>query len=239
MAKREPWFPVKRDEVLNMAQVWAAAIRIHGARWNMFPNSLGPMVDTELEAKIAEAGAILARVKGDERGSEVLTAECNRIFGELEALMRLRKNTYFRSPPLLDEDYVLLLLKIPNRSPTPIPAPITHARIIISSRGVRQHTLRLGPDPSEVAPDPRSFERYDVAMGIYLNGQPSLGDEREMTAIPALVKDLPSVWATTRSINHITLPEGSSGMTAYYSVRHVNAKGEPGPWSDIVSRVIP
>jgi hypothetical protein len=65
------------------------------------------------------------------------------------------------------------------------------------------------------------------------------GGEREMTAVPALVKDLPSVGATGRSVNHITLPEGSSGLTAYYPVRHVNAKGEAGPWSGIVSRVIP
>jgi hypothetical protein len=222
-----------------MAQVWCEAIRAHGARWGWPASGLGPLTDAELDAKTAEAEAILTRVKGDERGSQVLTAECNRIFGELEALMRLRKNTYFHSPPLVDEDYVLLLLRIPDRIPTPIPAPITHARIIISSRGTRQHTLRLGPDPGEVAPDLRSLERYDVAMGIYLNGQPSLGDHREMTAVPALVKDLPYVWATGRSINHITLPEGSSGLTAYYSVRHVNAKGEAGPWSDIVSRVVP
>jgi hypothetical protein len=239
MAENNNWLPRSRDGVLNMAKVWAQAIRVHGARWGWPASGLGPLEDAELEAKIAEAEAILVRVKGDDRGSRVLTTECSRIFGELEALMRLRKNTYFRSPPLVDEDYVLLLLKIPDRTPTPIPPPITHARVLISSRGVRQHALHLGPDPSEAAPDKRSFERYDVAMGFCLNGHDSLGDHREMTSVPVLVKDLPYVWATGRSINHITFPEGSSGMTAYYSVRHVNGKGEAGPWSEIVSRVIP
>jgi hypothetical protein len=67
---------------------------------------------------ITAAETILAQLDSPDR-TTVITAEANRIFGELAAHLRFIKDRYIKTPPLLAEDCSSLLLNLPDTTRTP------------------------------------------------------------------------------------------------------------------------
>ncbi|MDR2551862.1 MAG: hypothetical protein LBD31_01660, partial [Treponema sp.] len=86
--------PYRRDDVLNMGQVWMTVMAQKGAAWGIPQTevlALGDLVST--------ASAALATAKGSDRNHKT-TAACKAAFKALIAKLRFLKERYVHAPPL-------------------------------------------------------------------------------------------------------------------------------------------
>jgi hypothetical protein len=230
------WLPGSREGQLNMAKVWIAVT----SRLNSNNSAVViPAIDiTELTTLIGLAESILQAALSNER-TPIITAECQRIFGELVQKMRYIKDRYFKNPPLVDEDFTALLLKMPDHTRTPRGIPRAQMTAEIGRSGTSMLILQYGyAEGTENLADPHTDIRYQVRYGVLPPpGVPATGIE--LTTHPTTPEELPIVFASKRRKDIITFNPGDSGKTAYFCIRLENGVGGYGPWCPLFSAIIP
>jgi hypothetical protein len=82
MPAKKDWLPHARTEQLNMAKIWLAALTAKKTEWSVPQTAIDG-----LQPLIAAAETILTQLTSPDR-TTVITAEANRVFGELTSLMR-------------------------------------------------------------------------------------------------------------------------------------------------------
>jgi hypothetical protein len=216
-----------------MAKVWDAVIAAKMTLWNIPQN-----VYQDLQALIAPAETILAQLDSPDR-TTVITAEANRIFGELTAHMRFIKDRYFKTPPLVAEDYLSLLLNLPDTTRTPRGDPRAQVTAEIKRSGTDMLILVYKyAEGTEHLADPHTDISRQVRWGLLPPpGIAPIGTD--LTKVPTDSKELPEVFDTHRKTDIINFPIGSSGKTAYFVIRLHNGKSGYGPYCPIFSAVVP
>jgi hypothetical protein len=233
MANSGNWLPGTREAQLNMAQVWLTVIPIRGSGWSIPAPEL-----QELTACVSNAAAILQTALSGDR-THTITTECQRLFGELVAKMRFIKDRYFKTPPLMDEDYTALLLKVPDttRSPRGDPKAQMTAEIRRSGTNMLILAYRYAEGTEHLA-DPHTDVSRQVRSGLLPPpGITPVGTD--LTKVPTTPEELPDVFDTKRKTDYIYFPPGSSGKTAYFEIRIHNGKSGYGPWCPMFSAVVP
>ncbi|MDR2551629.1 MAG: hypothetical protein LBD31_00465, partial [Treponema sp.] len=76
------WVPGRRDDVLNMGQVWMTVMAQKGAAWGIPQTEITALVEL-----VGTASAALATAKGSDRNQRT-TAACRAAFGALVKKMR-------------------------------------------------------------------------------------------------------------------------------------------------------
>jgi hypothetical protein len=193
---------------------------------------------TELSTLTSAADTILQAALSNER-TPIITAECQRIFGELVAKMRYIKDRYFKSPPLVDEDFRALLLRVPDHTRTPRGIPRAQMTAEIGRSGTAMLILLYAyTEGTESLADPHTDVRYQIRYGVLPPpGTPATGIE--LTVHPTTPEELPIVFASKRRKDIITFNPGDSGKTAYFCIRIENGIGGYGPWCPLFSAIIP
>jgi hypothetical protein len=216
-----------------MAKVWYTVMDAKKALWNIPQTVL-----TELQALIAPAETIAAQLTSPERTS-VITAEANRIFGELAAHMRFTKDRYIKSPPLLAEDFASLLLNQPDTIRTPRGDPRAQMTAEIRRSGTDMLILAYRyAEGTEHLADPHTDISKQVRWGLLPPpGIAPAGDD--LSKVPASPLELANVIDTRRKMDIVNFPIGSSGKTAYFCIRLFNGKSGYGPWCPIFQAVVP
>jgi hypothetical protein len=227
------WLFNNREGQLNMAKIWAAAIPIRGVNWGI------PLILlTELATCITNAEAILQIALSSDR-TQVITMECQRLFNELVQKMRFIKDRYFKSPPLLDEDFTALLLKVPDSTRSSRGTPKAQITAEIGRSGTAMLILRFKyAEGTESFADPHTDVRYQVRYGVL----PPPGVEptgTDLTQVPTSPEELPIVFATKRKKDIINFNPGDSGKIAYFEIRIENGVGQYGPWCPMFHTVVP
>jgi hypothetical protein len=97
-----------------MAKVWQNSMGVHQTQWALPPAGIA-----ELNPLIVQAENILAQLVVSPDRTSVITAKANRIFGELCAHLGFIKDHYFKSSLLVEEDFISLLLNIPDTTRMP------------------------------------------------------------------------------------------------------------------------
>ena len=230
---RIKWLPYSRDEILKMAQVWENVTSIKGAAWNI-PNT----VIAELHDRFTEAKAAYEAAAASER-TQVLTARINEAFAKLEACMRDMKDRYFKTPPLLNEDLISLLLKPRDGVMTTVPRPRSHPLIILSYEGYNSVVLNISVMLGENVP---LDSHVEVFRGVMPQGGATLeeaaGPKRYLMRPPSSGEDLFKLIDTKRKRETIGFPPEEGGKVAYFCARYVNEKGEAGPWGPVAGAII-
>jgi hypothetical protein len=233
MAYNKDWLPTSRSGQLNMAKVWTTALNAKKAAWNV-PQT----VIDELQPLITSAETIFGQLESPDRTS-VITAEANRVFGGLAAHMRFIKDRYFKSPPLVNEDYTSLLLNIPDMTRTPRGDPRAQTTAEIRRSGTDMLILAYKyAEGTEHLADPHTDISKQLRWGLL----PPHGDTpagTDLTKAPTDPLELPNVIDTHRKTDIINFPVGSSGKTAYFCVRLHNGKSGYGPWCPIFQAIVP
>jgi hypothetical protein len=218
-----------------MARVWVTTIQTRGAAWGIPAASV-----TELQSAITEAEAILQTALSAER-TAAITTECQRLFGILVEKMRFIKDRYFKTPPLVAEDYTALLLKTPdtNKSPRGIPKAQMTAEVGRSGTAMLILYYKYAEGTESLA-DPHTDVRYQVRYGVL----PPPGIEAagtDLTKAPVKAEELPVVFSTKRRKDIIMFNATDSGKTAYFDIRIENGTGEDGygPWCPIFHAIVP
>jgi hypothetical protein len=216
-----------------MSKVWLAALTAKKTAWNI-PQTV---IDS-LPPLITAADAVLAQLDSPDR-TTVITAEANRVFGELTSLMRFIKDRHFKTPPLVDEDYTSLLLNIPDTTRTPRGDPRAQMAAEIRRSGTDMLILAYKyAEGTEHLADPHTDISKQLRWGLL----PPRGDtpaRTELAKAPVDPLELPNVIDTHRKTDIVTFPVGSSGKTAYFCIRLHNGKSGYGPWCPIFQAVVP
>jgi hypothetical protein len=216
-----------------MAKVWANVLQNKATAWGIPAGTL-----PELQASITESDGILQKALSADRTSAI-TAECNRLFGVLVGKLRFIKDRYYKTPPLLDEDYTELLLKVPDTTRSQRGAPKAQKTAEIGRSGAAMLILHYKyAEGTENLADPHTDIRCQVRYGVL----PPPGIEptgTDLTKVPATPEELPIVFATKRKKDIINFNTNDSGKTAYFAIRIENGTGEYGPWCPMFHAIVP
>lgn len=230
------WYPSRRSDQILMAKNWEYQITTWGALWGI-PEA----VKTKLKNLRVKAESDLLLATGANPTRENIQ-KCNDTFKELAACMRDIKDRYFKKPPLKNEHFIALGLKIPDAIKTTVPCPEGRSSAAISYPGPCQLRLRMhrikGTDT-----DKRAEYGRRIYWGIMPHGGATLeqaaGSEHYLMSPPVSGKELFHSMFSRRAKETIEFMPEDSGRTAYFCIRYENSKGEAGPWGPIISGIIP
>jgi hypothetical protein len=129
---------------------------------------------------------------------------------------------------LTDADRDLLRLPIPDRHPTPIPPPNRPPEGRADTSVHQRHTLHV-IDTLEVRPRgglPGGVAAFETWRFV---GNTMPTDESAFA------------YVATSTVTHLVIDYALAevGKTVWYRFRWVNARNQPGPWSEIICAVIP
>jgi hypothetical protein len=143
-------------------------------------------------------------------------------------VVRPYAQTISLNPGVSSSNKIALGLNPRTSTPAPIAAPVTYPNITIVSANSLSHIISFRDSAS--SPSVKA-KPYGV-LQMYLYG----------TASATAITD-PSVLGflggKTKSPFTQTWPSGARGETAYYAARWVTRTGKLGPWSPIVSFIVP
>jgi hypothetical protein len=227
------WLPHARVGQLNMAKVWLTVLNAKKSAWGI-PQT----VIDDLQPLILAADTVLAQLTSPDRTS-VITAEANRIFGDLAAYLRFIKDRYFKTPPLIAEDYPSLLLSIPDATRTPRGDPRAQVTAEIRRSGTDMLILAYKyAEGTEHLADAHTDVSKQLRWGLL--PPPGIAPAgAELAGPPGDPLALPQVIDTRRRTDLINFPVGSSGKTAWFCIRLHNGKSGYGPWCPLFSAVVP
>ncbi|MDR1865833.1 MAG: hypothetical protein LBR08_09730 [Bacteroidales bacterium] len=191
-------------------------------RWEVPPQSfavLQPLTDAlEAAAEVSEDAATRTSAAIKKR-NEARTA--------LERELRpFVQGKLIHNKLVTDDDLTAMALPVHDSTPTHHPAPHSRPAIEVKATNNRQHTVSALNQQTGKKNKPE--DAYGVRYCHEIRDTP-----------PLKASDLRhSVFS--RKTTHVTdYDEEDRGKTAYYAACYENSKGEAGPYSDIISAIIP
>jgi hypothetical protein len=241
MGRSVHWLPGKREDQIVMAQRWNEVLETKATEWSV------PQAEvTALAGLTSIAAKQLAIAKTSDRAA-VVTAQGRKAFKELVAKMRFIKNRYFHKPPFIDADFVLLMLKPPNSIRTEVPTPVDQPGLEITKWAL--HLLGFRYFVATDKGGSRSNKRVRVHYGLVAPGAPVItgtpsfkrlaGKVHILSEPPRTADDLPDSFFMRRVNDTLDFPPEASGKICYLAALFENGSGEEGPWSAMISAVVP
>jgi len=233
---RSDWFPSRRSNQILMAKNWEYQITTWGELWGVPEEPAAKLRSLRLRA---ETDLLLATGANPTKEN---TQRCADSLKELQTHMRDFKNRYFKRPPLKNEHFIALGLKVPVSVKSPVPRPPGTAGAKTSHPGIRQIRLRMFHiDGTE--PDVRAEYGRRIYWGVMPHGgatvEQATGKEHYLMKVPVSGEELVHSKFSRRTKETIEFAAEDSGSTAFFSIRYENGKGEAGPWGPVFSAIIP
>ncbi|MHC6203341.1 hypothetical protein ACYULU_09125 [Breznakiellaceae bacterium SP9] len=226
------WLPTHREGQLNMANVWLSVISSH-ANWNV------PTADADELALYATNAQNILAISLSADSTAATTAECHRLFAVLIEKMRFIKDRHYKSPPLVDENYISLLLKIPDHIRTLRGTPRAQRTAEIGRSGTAMLILHYKyAEGTESLADTHTDIRNQIRYGLL----PPPGVEpsgSDLLKVPTTPEELPIVFASKRKKDFVYFTPNDSGKTCYFEIRISNDKDGYGPWCPLFHAIVP
>jgi hypothetical protein len=147
-------------------------------------------------------------------------------FTALTRQMRYLHGRKFFSPPMEDSDYMRLGLNPPDHIRTEHTIVSELVEFEIRLRGIRELVVNFWVKGSEGRAKPAGFEGAVIVWDV-------------LDAPPELPTDLAHHTMASRTPHVLEFPETDRGKTVYIAIQWQNERGNTGPWSEILSAVIP
>jgi hypothetical protein len=125
-----------------------------------------------------------------------------------------------------DDDLIAMGLPVHDRTPTKHPAPHSRPALEVTPTNNREHTVRAANQLT--GKDTKPADAYGVRYVSDIRDTPPLNAD-----------DLRHSVFSRKTTRVYEYSEENRGKTAYYASCYENSKGDTGPWSDIVSAIIP
>jgi hypothetical protein len=130
------------------------------------------------------------------------------------------------NPNVTDEDRRIMGLTVHDTKPTPVPPPATEP----------EATYKM-PSPGVVEIDFRNKDEKGHAKLYGIHGAETVWGVLDVA--PVDWSELPHSAFATHSPLRLTFSGHERGKTLYFAVRWENTRGEKGPWTDILSAIVP
>jgi hypothetical protein len=144
-----------------------------------------------------------------------------------EAPLRILIKAYVTYNPLVgDEDRVNMGLPIHSEARTPAPVPTTYPEMEVDSSVIRRLSIHFRDSGGDKKAKPAGVHGAEIRWAI-------------LPAPPAKVSEVTNSAFDTRTPFTLAFEEDQRGKTVYFCLCWENTRGEKGPWSEIVSAIVP
>jgi hypothetical protein len=143
-----------------------------------------------------------------------------------EKVARPFVNQYLKFEPVTDADRVNISIHNKDTILTPIPKPPTRPAFTLRAYGNRVVRIDFWDEGASTKARPYGYDGAIVHWALL--------DEP-----PARPDDLASHFKATKRPYDLEFSEDQRGKTLYVALRWENDKGDLGPWSDILSTIVP
>ena len=203
-------------------KVFIACLVTNGARLN-----LPAEVITELQALLAIWEAKFAVAENPATATKAATREKNEAREALETKVRAVNREYLMYNHLLtDADRENMGLPIHKTTHTPVPAPTTIPEFTVDTSVIRNLKINFRDAGSSSKAKPDGVHGAEIRWNI-------------QDAMPASIDELGHSSFDTHTPFTLAFDENQRGKSVYFCLRWENAKGDKGPWSEIVKAIIP
>jgi hypothetical protein len=125
-----------------------------------------------------------------------------------------------------DADRRTMGLPVYDRTPTHARVPATRTEMDIVFSQILKHILHVRDSESKSAGKPPHVIGFELWRRVGGDTEPTF-DEMQLVEL------------ATRSPHTLEYPSADRGKLVWYASRWVNTRGEKGPWSEIVSAIVP
>jgi hypothetical protein len=215
------FFPKRDANLLEWLKNFSSVLSEHSEAWGI-PVSAASGLATKVAAYEAAYEAAIG-----ENGTKALILEKNEKRDTLKADVRNMKNKHIDyNDAITDPDRERLGLSIRDRKPTPKPRPASRPVLEVLPTNNRQHTGTAINQATRKKTKPE--DAYGVRYVWEIRDTP-----------PANADDLRHSTFRRKVSEVFNFSEEDRGKKVFYAACYENAKGEGGPWSDIVEAIIP
>jgi hypothetical protein len=223
MARKTPYyFPSKEADVIPWAKNFVTVLAANADRWGVasgLVTSLGAL-------GAAYEDAYARRLLPD--SGRVSVEQKNLALAALKKGVQDMVNGHINhNPAVTADDRVALGLYVYKPGKSPVPEPVTTVVLRPVAGLVRQIVV---PFTDSAAPEkrgkPYGVQAMELACGV-------------LSSAPARVEDLPRSVTAGKSPLTLTFREEDRGKTVYMAGRWKNTRQKEGPWSGIVSAIVP
>jgi hypothetical protein len=190
--------------------------------WNLD----GQWLDDELLPKKAKWVSAYTEYLPTATRTPLITFTKNNARKEYEKPLRLLAKNLESNPRVSDDDRRAMGITIPSSSKTPVPPPTTYPVFTVDSSVIRLLKINFRDSASSSKAKPYGIHGAEIRWSI-------------LDIPPVNVKDLNISGFDTRSPFTLEFDDDQRGKTVWLCLRWENTKGEKGPWSEIVSAIIP
>jgi hypothetical protein len=216
------YMPSNDDEFDNLQNVVYTTSTTNATRW-LIPSS----VLSALTVKRNRWTAALTAFRNRPTRTPAVTLEKNDAKKDYNSTLRdFIQGQLIRNTMVTDADLRAMGLPIHDRIPTPVGPPKTRTETEITFPQIMEHFLRVRDSESKRAAKPPHVIGFQVYRLIGGKAEPAY-------------EDMQFVGMATRSPYTVTYASEQRGQLVFYATRWVNTRGETGPWSEIVSAIIP
>lgn len=215
------FFPKRDAELLEWLKNFSSTLSAKAASWGV------PALAAEgLAASLAAYETVFAAATG-EAGTKALVTEKNEKRDALKAELRNIKNKHIDyNDSVSDGDRERLGLHVWDKNPSPKGRPVSRPALEVVPTNNRQHSVTAANITNG------KKNRPDDAHGVRFVWE--IRDDA-----PENAEDLRHSEFRVKTHEVFDYNEGDRGKKVFYAACYENAKGEAGPWSDIVWAVIP
>ncbi|MDR1325724.1 MAG: hypothetical protein LBK00_06780 [Treponema sp.] len=180
---------------------------------------------TEVKTVLTDFKSLYERARSPGR-TTVIVEEKNTVKALLKAKIRAMVGFRLKNPIITDAQRKELGLHVADKTRSPKPRPTTYPKFHIVQNGVGMLSIIFQEGDGRKGSKPPEAVGVRIYYGVF--------DEQ-----PSVQEELPASVFGTRCPCTITFRETDRGKRAYIALRWENSKGEGGPWSEIISEIIP
>ena len=215
------FFPRREADLLEWMKNFCSVLSLNAGAWG-----IPTQVSSDLSAETAIYATLYETAKGG-NGTKALVLEKNEKQKSLKADVRNIKNKYIDyNEAVTDPSRERLGLPLRDRKPTPQPVPTSRPLLEVAPTNNRQHTVTAINQATGKKTKPA--DAYGVRYMWEIRDTPPINAEDLRHAI------------FRRKVSEVfNFNEEDRGKKIFYAACYENAKGEAGPYSDIVETVVP
>ncbi|MDR1122308.1 MAG: hypothetical protein LBM08_15540 [Dysgonamonadaceae bacterium] len=215
------YLPRKSAELVAWSANFAEQVSLNAGRWEIPGNEV-----SDLQTATANFSALHAKADSPMRTPVVIAQKdeaCDLLCSRIRAMVSFR----LQNPVITNDQRIALGLHIHDKRPTSLPMPTK--RPLISARVV--DVRRVAIDFQDQDSPKSKAKPYGVIGGVIrfavLDTPPADPDVLSRSVL------------ATRTPHVFEFTEEERGRTVYFVICWENEKGQQGPWSEIISAIIP
>ncbi|MHC6203718.1 hypothetical protein ACYULU_11055 [Breznakiellaceae bacterium SP9] len=214
------FFPSRDADFMGWLKNFSTVVTENAAAW-VIPTETA----SGLAAKVMAYETVYTAATG-ENATKSLVVDKNGKRDALKADIRDLKNKFIDyNDAVTDPDRIKLQLPLHDKTPTPKPVPTDRPALEVVPTNNRQHTATAF-NQSGKKTKPVNVHGISFSWAI-------------LDTPPANPDDLRHSVFRVKAVEVFDYKEDERGKNVYYAARYENAKGEAGPWSDIIMAIIP